>query len=47
MIKNRVRADSRSSAGVGFVAEKLALECCELALSAGSAKTWEHKIRNA
>src|SRR5262245_54232998 len=31
------------------VAEKLArgIKCCEVALSSGSAKIWEHKIRNA
>jgi hypothetical protein len=48
MIKN-VHADGRKSAGVGFVTEKLGLgiKCCELALSSGSARTWELKIRNA
>ena len=49
MIKNRIHADSRSSAGVGSVTEKLgsSMECCELAMSSGSARTWEHKIKNA
>ena len=49
MIKDRIHVDSRNSAGVGFVTEKLGLgiKCCELALSSGSARTWEHKIKNA
>jgi hypothetical protein len=49
MIKNRIHADSRNSAGVGSVTEKLGwgIKCCELALSSGSARTWEHKIKNA
>jgi hypothetical protein len=49
MIENRFHADSRNSAGVGFVTEKLGLgvKCCELALSSGSARTWERKIENA
>jgi len=49
MIKNRIGADSRNSSGVGFVTEKLGLsiKCCEVALSSGSARTWEHKIKNA
>ena len=49
MIKNRLHADSRNSAGVGFVTEKLGfgIKCCELALPSGSARTWEHKIKNA
>ena len=49
MVDNRIHADRRNSAGVGFVTEKLGLgiKCCELALSSGSARTWEHKIENA
>ena len=49
MIKNRIHADSLNSAGVGFVTEKLGfgIKCCELALPSGSARTWEHKIKNA
>jgi hypothetical protein len=49
MIKNRIHGDRRNSASVGFVTEKLGLgiKCCELALSSGSARTWEHKIKNA
>jgi hypothetical protein len=35
--------------GVGFVAKELGLgiKYCEVALSAGSAATWQHKIKNA
>ena len=49
MMKDRIHADSRNPAGVGFVTEKLGLgiKCCELALSSGSARTWEHEIKNA
>ncbi len=49
MVNNRIRADIRNSPGVGFVTEELGLgiKCCELALSSGSARTWEHKIKNA
>ena len=49
MVDNRNDADRRNSAGVRFVAEKLGLgiKCCELALSSGSARTWELKIKNA
>jgi hypothetical protein len=49
MVNNRIHADRRNSTRVGFVTEKLGLgiECCELALSSGSARTWEHKIKNA
>jgi predicted ABC-type exoprotein transport system permease subunit len=49
MIKNRIHDDRRNSASVGFVTEKLgfSIKCCELALSSGSARTWEHKIKNA
>jgi hypothetical protein len=49
MVKGRIHADRRNSTRVGFVAEKLGLgiQCCELALSSGSAKAWEHKIKNA
>jgi hypothetical protein len=49
MVDNRNDADRRYSAGVGFVTEKLGLgiKCCELALSSGSARTWELKIKNA
>jgi hypothetical protein len=49
MVNNPVHADSRNSARVGFVTEKLGLgiKCCELGLSLGSARTWEHKIKNA
>jgi hypothetical protein len=49
IVTNRIRAGNRNSAGVGFVTEKLGLgiKCCELALSSGSARTWEHKIKKA
>lgn len=49
MIKNRIHADSRNPAAVGSVSKRLGLgiQCCELALSSGSARTWEHKIKNA
>jgi hypothetical protein len=49
MVANRIHADSHNSAGAGSVTEKLGLgiKCCELALSSGSARTWEHKIKNA
>jgi hypothetical protein len=49
MVNNLIRADNRNSAGVGFVTEQLGLgiKCCELALSSGSARTWEHKIKDA
>jgi len=49
MVNNRVHADRRNSVRVGFVTEKLGLgiKCCELALSSGSARTWEHKIKDA
>jgi len=49
MVNNRIHADGCNLAGVGSVAEKLGLgiKCCELALSSGSARTWEHKIKNA
>jgi hypothetical protein len=49
MVNSCIHADRRNSRRVGFVTEKLGLgiECCELALSSGSAKTWEHKIKNA
>jgi len=49
MTKNRIHADSSNSPGVGSVTEKLGsgIQCCELALSSGSARTWEHKIKNA
>jgi hypothetical protein len=49
MVANRIRGSNRNSAGVGFVTEKLGLgiKCRELALSSGSARTWEHKINNA
>ena len=45
----RIHADPASSPRVGVVTEKLGLgiKCCELALSSGSARTWEHKIKNA
>jgi hypothetical protein len=49
IVNNRIHAESRNRARVGFVTEKLGLgiKCCELALSSGSARTWEHKIKNA
>jgi len=49
MTKNRIHGDSGNSPGVGSVTEKLGsgIQCCELALSSGSARTWEHKIKNA
>ena len=49
MVNSRIHADRRKPARVGFVTEKLGLgiKCCELALSSGSARTWEHKIKNA
>jgi hypothetical protein len=49
MIKNRIHADRRNPAAVRSVAKRLGLgiKCCELALSSGSARTWEHKIKNA
>ena len=49
MVNNRIRTDNPNSPGVGFVTERLGLgiKCCELALSSGSARTWEHKIKNA
>jgi len=49
MSENRIHADSGNSPGVGSVTEKLGsgIQCCELALSSGSARTWEHKIKNA
>jgi hypothetical protein len=49
MTKNRIAADSGNSPSVGSVTEKLGscIHCCELALSSGSARTWEHKIKNA
>ena len=49
MGNNRIHADRRNSTRVGFVTEKLGLgiECCQLALSSGSTRIWEHKIKNA
>src|SRR6201984_1027300 len=49
MTKNRIHGDSGNSPGVGSVTEKLGsgIQCCELALSSGSARTWKHKIKNA
>ena len=49
MVNGRIHADRRNSTRVGFVTEKLgfSIGCCELALSSGSARTWEHKIKNA
>ena len=49
MVKGRIHADRHNPARVGFVTEKLGLgiKCCELALSSGSARTWEHKIKDA
>jgi hypothetical protein len=49
MVNGRIHVDRRNSTRVGFVTEKLGLgiQCCELALSSGSAKAWEHKIKNA
>ena len=49
MVNNRIRADNPNSPGVGFVTERLSLgiKRCELALSSGSARTWEHKIKDA
>jgi hypothetical protein len=50
MVKNGIDSKSRNSTmGIGSVTEKLGLgiKCCELALSSGSARTWEHKIKNA
>ena len=49
MVKNGIDSNSRNSMGVGSVTERLGLgiKCCELALSSGSARTWEHKIKNA
>jgi hypothetical protein len=49
MIDKRIHADRLNPARVGFVTEKLGLgiKCCEVALSSGSARTWEHKIKNA
>ena len=49
MVDKRIRADNPNSPGVGFVTERLGLgiKCCELALSSGSARTWEHKIKDA
>jgi hypothetical protein len=49
MVNNRVHADGGNPGGVGFVNEKLGLgiKCCEVALSSGSARTWEHQIKDA
>ena len=49
MVNDRIHADRRNSTRVGFVTEKLgfSIGCCELALSSGSARTWEHEIKNA
>jgi hypothetical protein len=49
MVNNRIHADGGKLGGVGFVNEKLGLgiKCCEVALSSGSARTWEHKIKDA
>jgi hypothetical protein len=49
MTNGRVHANRRDSTRVGFVTERLGLgiQCCELALSSGSAKAWKHKSKNA
>jgi hypothetical protein len=45
MVKNHIHADGRNAARAGIVKEKLGLgiKCCEVALSSGSASTWERK----
>jgi hypothetical protein len=49
MVKNHIHADGRNAARAGIVKEKLGLgiKCCEVALSSGSASTWERKIKDA
>jgi hypothetical protein len=49
MVTKRIRAEGQNSTGVGFVAEELGLgiKHCEVALSSGSAATWDRKIKDA
>jgi hypothetical protein len=49
MVARRINTELHSTVSVGIVTEKLALgiKCCEVALSSGSARIWEHKIKNA
>jgi hypothetical protein len=49
MVNIHIHAESRTSTRVGFVTERLGLgiKCCELALSSGRTRTWEHKIKDA
>jgi hypothetical protein len=49
MVSKHIHAEGRNLTGVGSVAEELGLSirCCEVALSSGSAATWDRKIKNA
>jgi hypothetical protein len=49
MASSRMGAEPHNTASVGVVAEKLGfgIKCCEVALSSGSARVWEHRIKNA
>lgn len=49
MLTRRINTGLHSAVSVGVVTEKLAfgIKCCEVALSSGSARIWEHKIKNA
>ena len=50
MVSRRIDAETHNNtASVGVVKERLGfgIKCCEVALSSGSARIWEHKIKNA
>jgi len=49
MVTRRTEVGPDNTMSVGVVTEKLAfgIKCCEVALSSGSARIWEHKIKNA
>jgi len=49
MVSKHTHGEGRNLAGVGFVAKELGLsiKCCEVALSSGSAATWDRRIKNA
>jgi len=49
MVNKPIHAERHNSTGVGFVAEELCfgIKCCEVALSSGSAATWDRRIKNA
>jgi hypothetical protein len=49
VVSRLIDAETNNAASVGVVMEKLGfgIKCCEVALSAGSARIWEDNIRNA